>query len=314
MGKGKKMVIRMNGKKTKLTQNDKTPDEKYSIKEFNDEHAAALEDSDIPELIRQNSDDSDNEIYFTRKSKLRAFKPFLLATLSAVIIGSILGFVMLNMFVDINEDLSQPGDAPPFGAAGSEGENGPSDEGETDASAGDGSAPAEIASVSAFVLQAGKFAEKANADEMAATFEQAGYSSMVWENEDFFFVLSGITNSKDQGTQLANELTEEDLEVYVKEWTTESGDINLTNEEKEWLQTYEAEWQDALASLGDGNQLSQDAWADVIDGIPENSEQLTDFADFLQEQYEQMGQADKWQDQVILLSLWEQFNQLVVQS
>ncbi|SFA68905.1 Sporulation related domain-containing protein [Lentibacillus halodurans] len=317
MGKGKKIVVWMNGTKTKLTRYDEAPDEQYSIKEFNKEQAAAVEDSDIPELIRQDSDEPDSEVYFTRKSRFRAFKPFLIAALSAIVIGSVLGFFMLNMFVDINDDIGRQGDAPPLAAAGDEdGDEGSSnsDKGDNAGSGSDDAASsAAIDAVNVFVLQAGKFGEQANADEMAATFQESGYPAMVWEKGEFFFVLSGITDSKQQAAQLANELSDENLEVYVKEWGTESGEMDLPDEEKEWLQTYEQQWNDALDSVNDGNQLSQDAWADVIDEIPENTERITEFADFLREQHQQMGQADKWQDQVILLSLWEQFNQLVVQ-
>src|SRR5699024_11780682 len=77
LGKDKKLVIWMNGKKTRLKRDDHILDEKYSIKEFNEEHAAAIEDSDIPELTRQDGDNHNKAIYYTRKSRFRAFKPFL---------------------------------------------------------------------------------------------------------------------------------------------------------------------------------------------------------------------------------------------
>ncbi|QKY69584.1 SPOR domain-containing protein [Lentibacillus sp. CBA3610] len=316
MSKGKKIEIRMNGKKTNLTHHDTKPDEKYSIKEFNKEHAATIEDSDIPELIRQDSDDPDNEIYFTRKPRFKMFKPFLLAALSAIIVGSILGFFMLNMFVDINDDISRQGDSPPLAAAGGEDDEGDStdDEGGNDNSGGnEETSPVTTEAINPFILQAGKFGEKANADEMAAALQQTGFPAMIWEKDNFFFVIAGITNSREQGTQLASTFAEDDFEVYVTEWGVPSGDLELPPQEKEWLQMFEEQWNGALAAVSDGNQLSQDAWADVVSEIPENTEQITDFTQFLREQHQQMGEADIWQDRVILLNLLEQFSQLVLQ-
>lgn len=304
----------MNGKKTELTRHDTTPNENNSIKEFNEEHAATVEDSDIPELIRQDSDNPDNTIYFTRKSKFRSIKPFLLATLSAVLIGSFLGFFMLNMFVDINDDISRQGGSSPLAASSDEEEDNTSDDDNGGSYNGDDDmSPVTIESRNAFILQAGKFSEKENADEMVSAFQQEGFPAMVWEKDEYFFVLSGITNSKEQGLTLANAFAEKDLEVYVNEWGTESGEIELSNQEREWIQAYELQWKDALTSVNDGNKLSQDAWSNVVDEIPENSEHITEFADFLKEQHQQMGSDDKWKDQVVLLRLWEQFNQLVLQ-
>jgi len=314
LGKDKKLVIWMNGKKTRLKRDDHILDEKYSIKEFNEEHAAAIEDSDIPELTRQDGDNHNKAIYYTRKSRFRAFKPFLIASISAVIIGSLLGFFMLNMFVDINADINQRDGSPLSAAANDEDEtNGAGGEG-NDAASGDGAAsPVTFEAVDAFVLQAGKFGEKANADEMAATVQQAGFAAMVWEKEGFFHVLSGIAASKQQGTQLANTFADEGLEVFVKEWQTEADERELPDKENEWLQKYEQQWNDSLASVTDGNQLSKNAWAEIVDTIPENTEYITDFTETLKEQHEQIGQGGKWQDQVILLSLWEQYNQMAVQ-
>ncbi|MFD1362919.1 SPOR domain-containing protein [Lentibacillus salinarum] len=314
MSKGNKLVIWMNGKKTQLTQNDKTPDEKHAVKEFNDEHAAAIEDSDIPELIRQD-DDQDNEVYFTRKSKFKAFKPFLLASLSAIVIGSVLGFFLLNMFVGINDDMSQQGGNMPQAATGAE-EDEADNQNDANGSTGsdsEDSTTAEIGDVSAFVLQAGKFGEQANADDMAATFQDAGYPAVVWEKEGYFYILSGIAGTKQQGEQLANDMADEDLEVYVKAWETASAKMDLPKSEKEWLQTYEQQWNDSLAAVNDGDRLSKEAWANVVDKTPEKTEHITDFAAFVTKQQQQMGEGDKWQDQQVLLSLWEQFNQLTVQ-
>ncbi|WP_167751323.1 SPOR domain-containing protein [Lentibacillus salicampi] len=309
MGKDQKLVIWMNGKKTKLKKNDQFPEEKYSIKEFNHEHAAALEESDIPELTRQDSEDYNRELYYAKKPRFKAFKPFLVATISAIVIGSVLGFFMLNMFVDINADINQENGSPISAAAGDEDNDAG---GEGNQAEADGGTAITAEAVDAFVLQAGKFGEKANADEMAATVQQAGFAAMVWEKGEFFFVLSGIAGSEQQASQLANAFADEGLDVYVKAWQTEANEFNLPDDEKAWLQDYQKQWHEAVETISNGDSLSKKAWSDVVNAIPEKTESLTDLTNVLTEQYQQMGEADQWQDQVILLHLWEQYHQLAV--
>ncbi|HLR62608.1 MAG TPA: SPOR domain-containing protein [Lentibacillus sp.] len=307
MGQNKKVDVWMNGKKTKLKKKAGNTNKQHSIKESNDEHAASLENSNIPEYVRQENEDGkkdrNKKINYKRKSKLKRAKPFLIASISAVIIGAFLGFFMLNMFVDINRNITQQDSSSSSAAADKE--NSMANAESADATA--------IDALSAYVVQAGKFSEQANAEEMAATVQDAGFSAMVWENGAFYFVLSGISTSEQQAEQTATGLADNGIEVYVKEWQTETNEITLPDNEKEWLQMYEQQWKEAVDSVSSGNHLSKDAWAEVIDAVPENTESISGIAKALNEQHQAMGQTDKWQEQVILLKLWEQFSQLISQ-
>ncbi|ALX48210.1 hypothetical protein [Lentibacillus amyloliquefaciens] len=308
MSNDEKIEVWKNGKKKTITQDDTEAKEKDSIKNYSDEQAGTIEDSDIPELIREHNDDSDseNKIHFTRKSRLKAFKPFIIAALSAIVIGSVLGFFMLNMFGDINDNISLQGNSSSLAAAGDEDDQAASGE-------SNDKSLVTIDSGNAFVLQAGKFSEKENAEQMQAAFEEQGFPSMIWEKGEYFFVLTGIADSEGRGTQLSGAYAEKNLEVYVKEWTTASAEIELTDKEKEWLQTYDQQWNDSLASISNDEKISQEQWANVIDSMPENSERLAEFTHFLSEQHNQMAKADKWQSHVILLQLWERAHKLTVQ-
>ncbi|WP_010531129.1 SPOR domain-containing protein [Lentibacillus jeotgali] len=307
MGKNKKVDVWTNGKKTKKNKNAKN-NKKHSINESNKEHAAAMENSDVPEYLRYESKDGkkghSKEIYYNQQSKFKMAKPFFIASISAVIIGAFLGFFMLNMFVDINGNISQQ-ESPSLSAAADEENTDTADAESTDAAAFDAH--------SAYVVQAGKFSEQANAEEMATAVQDAGLSAMIWENESFYFVLSGISNSEQQAEQTATEFTNNGIEVYVKEWQTEANEITLTDNEKEWLQMYKQQWDESFGSVSSGNHISKDAWSEVIDAVPEDTESISGFIEFVNEQYQAMGQTDKWQDQVILLNMWEQFSQLISQ-
>lgn len=127
---------------------------------------------------------------------------------------------------------------------------------------------------------------------------------------NYFYVLAGIANTKDQAAALADEITGQGLEVYVKEWTASAKEIQVQKHEKEWLQTYQTQWNSALDSVSKGSSLSAEGWQKVVDTIPKNPKNIADLTASVKEEYQQMGQADKWQDHMSLLRLWEQFNQL----
>lgn len=295
----KKKLWKNGGRKSHETEAN---DEK-SINQNKAEEPGTLEDSSIPELTMTTGGESESgkQPNFKRKSRFKAFKPFLVAALSAVVIGSVLGFFMLNMFVDINENISTQGNASSLAAAEEEGS------GEANNSL------AKIASSNAFVLQAGKFSEKENAEQMQETFAQQSFPSMIWEKGKYFYVLAGLAGSAEKGNQLSKGFTEQGLEVYVTEWETASQEMELTETEKDWLQSYEEQWGISMASINDNNTISQEEWTDIVENMPEESELLSGFTNFLTDQYQQMEEAGEWESQIILLKLWERTSELGVQ-
>lgn len=311
LGKDNKITVWMGGKKTTLKRDDHA-DESYSLKEFNKDYSAAtLEDAngdEVPTFVRRHSDDSDNEHYFGQKSRFSMFKPIILASVSAIIIGSVLGFFMLNMFVDIDKGLSQQNYTVPAAVDDEEANK----EGSDKESASDeviSSTPIE--SVDAFVLQAGKFEGEANANAMKNEFNQAGFSAMIWFKENYYYVLAGIAKSKDQANQLAKEFKDHQLEVFVKNWNTESSDMKLTNDEVSWFKAYNKQWTESLTALNKNEKLSEDGWANIVNKIPGDSENIGEFTAFLKKEISDLVKANKWQEQRMLLNLWYQLNLLV---
>lgn len=310
--KDNKITVWMGGKKTTLKRDDH-PDERYSIKEFNKDYSAAtLEEAngdEVPTFVRRHSEDSNNEHYFGRKSRFSSFKPIILASISAIIIGSVLGFFMLNMFVDIDKGLSQQNYTIPTTVEDDEEATKEDDDKET--ASDEVISAAQIQSMNAFVLQAGKFGDEANANEMKDKFNQAGFSAMIWLEGNFYYVLAGIANSKNKANQLANELSENQLEVFVKNWGTESSEIKLTEDEISWLKAYNKQWTESLASVNKNENLSEDGWANIVNTIPDDSKNISEFTTFLKKEISELVKANKWQEQRLLLNLWYQFNLLV---
>ncbi|MFB4166613.1 SPOR domain-containing protein [Virgibacillus sp. JSM 102003] len=311
MGKDNKITVWMGGKKTTLKRDDHA-DESYSLKEFNKDYSAAtLENTtgdEVPTFVRRHSDESNNEQYFGQKSRFSVFKPIILASVSAIIIGSILGFFMLNMFVDIDKGLSQQNYTVP---AAVDDEEANKEDSDNESASDEVISSTPIQSVDAFVLQAGKFEGETNANEMKSKFNQAGFSAMIWNKENYYYVLAGIASSKNQANQLAKEFNDHQLEVFVKNWNTESSDMKLTDDEVSWYKSYNKQWTESLISLSKDEKLSEDGWANIVNTIPDDSENIGKFTAFLEKEVSDLVKANKWEEQQLLLNLWYQFNLLV---
>src|SRR5699024_12332268 len=104
----KPITVRLNGKKANKNKRNKN-DEPTEFQSVDHEQAATVENADepIPTFARK----TDNMNPLNKKSKWGAFKPVVISISAAIVIGSMLGFIMLNMFGNIN-DLSNHGNNP----------------------------------------------------------------------------------------------------------------------------------------------------------------------------------------------------------
>lgn len=267
-------------------------------KKNNREHAATIQDSEydpIPAFARETDQKPPK-----KQSKVKTFKPIIVTTISAIAIGSILGVIMLRMFVGIDSDLAENNNLPAATIdtedEDSNTENGPSASEEMDA----------------YVLQGGVFSDKANAEEWVSKYEQAGLPSFIWEKEENYFLLVGIANTKEQAEQFADEIKEYEFDIYVKEWTTNEGAANLTNEEVDWIQSFHENWQNALQSLENDQSFTVDNWEALIENYPEETENLAALKETLSSYQESIqAQAEGFEAQHILLHLWQQYNNVI---
>ncbi|MFC4558955.1 SPOR domain-containing protein [Virgibacillus kekensis] len=300
MVKKSSVTVWINGKKAKKDQTDH-PDEPYNISDFKKEHAAAIEESDneVPTHIRRYSD---QEPQFTGKLGFRKLKPIIMAALSAAVIGSFLGFFMLNMFVDIDTGMNAQGPSVPAAAEDS------SDKKDNNGNSAGQEAGSSftIEAKQAYVLQAGKFDSGENAEKLAAAFRDEGFSPMIWVKDDFHYVLAGLGNSEEQAKQLAASFSSKLLEVYVKEWNTPSFETKLSAAEKEWFQAFEKQWSDSLIGLSRQETVTKDDWKDLIGNTPSDTNHVNALTDTLTKIFEDLNTPTKWEGQQVLLNLWYQ--------
>ncbi|WP_339228283.1 SPOR domain-containing protein [Oceanobacillus sp. FSL K6-2867] len=272
MEKHKAILVEKNGEQLKYKLHDK----KHSSATTK-QTAAAVEDSDKSIPVITGSSKSKKPYSKKRPGKLKSFKPLVAAVISALVIGSVLGFFLLRLFVDVEgQVIGEPtGQATPATVA------------ETAAGAAE-TAAVQLDSLQAYVLQAGIFSKEENAVKWAEGYLDKGVPTMVWEKDNQFFLLAGIAETKEQAAQMAENLQENgSIDIYVKEWSTSSGEAKLTEEEKGWIGEFQNAWTTSLASWSEKQTLSEETLNELAEAAPKNTETLTPLLSAVNESDEQ---------------------------
>lgn len=282
-------------------------DENYKDhKTFDSEQAATLQntgDDPVPIFARQTETNNNQKKSFNKRIKLKPFKPVMLAISSAIVIGSILGIIMLRMFVGIESEIAQGNNNSPVAGVDNE-DNGNNTEA--------GLSAFSNGSIDAYVLQGGVFSEVENADDWVEYYDQAGLHSLIWEVDDQYFLLVGLANTDDQAKQFANDITaEEGFEVFDKEWNTAEREVDLIEEEDEWLQAFEENWHEALGSLENEEIFIVDEWEGLVENYPNETDRLSSLKESITRFLDEMEQAEGSKAQNILLTLWYQYDQVI---
>ena len=275
MGKHKAILVEKNGDQLKYKLHDK----KHSSTTTK-QTAASVEDSDKSIPVLTGSSKSKNAFSKKRPGNFHTFKPLIVAIISALIIGSALGFFLLRLFVDVEGQIAgEATDHVPSAALA-----------ENNAPAAD-STDVQLDSLQAHVLQAGIFSEEANAVEWTDSYLAKGVPTMIWEKDDQYFLLAGIAATKEEAAQLADSLKAKgSIEIYVKEWSTSTGEVRLTESEQEWILKFQEVWNNALAGWTGEQTLSAETWNELAGTAPENSETLTPLLSAIKDPDEQATQ------------------------
>lgn len=147
-------------------------------------------------------------------------------------------------------------------------------------------------SISFYVVQAGVFSEEANAKKRIELFEEAGYSNVIWKKEQEIYLLTGISASKDSIKKLANEMQEEDFDVFVKEWEVKTAEQDMEKQAATYLESFLSAWNQ---SLEDKNKQALTSF--IKDNHDEISQNLQPF----QKQLIKLIQSEEKDEQEILL-------------
>lgn len=273
-------------------QNDISEEQSKDQETSETEHIKQMNTSLIPTKYEENQ-------RITQGKKTAFLKPMIIAVFSAILVGSILGFFMLNMFTNLEGEAESHEQKPTNVHAN------PVDQVDNELSS------ASLQGMSAFVLQGGVFSKAENAKEWALKFQQATLPTVIFEKDQQHYLFVGIANTEGEAKKLATTLAEQQFEVYVKEWKTEEIQIELTEEEQHWVKSFQKQWQDTLQSIYTGDDVSLEGWNDLVNSHPLQSEIALQLVDEIHMFYdEDSGKISHIEWQEMLLSTWKMYNEI----
>lgn len=228
-------------------------------------------------------------------------KPFIFAIISAIVIGSLFGIVMLHLLKGIDHN---PSDAMSNGLENNEAET---NEKESE----NKGFTHELEFLKAFVIQAGVFSERTNAENFASLHEEV--PTVIWERENQYFLFIGIARTKEQGEELKAEYDDSDLELYVKEWSIEKEHVVEDDEVKEWIYSFQSLWEKTLQSISEQDTFFVKDWQRLIDeGLA--MDDTSETAHLMDELLSEDLMDDHQAQQAFLLQVWRQVEQTYFQT
>lgn len=176
-----------------------------------------------------------------KKKKNNWLTPILITIASAGVIGTVLGMLLLQLFVGMESEQAQEvSDPNPVNSAATP----PVEAGSKE----------QLPNLSAYVLQAGVFQEQGNADEWKSLYEGNGEPAFIWERDGQYFLFIGVFATEEGARKKVKELQENGNDVFFKSWETTNVEIDLSAEALQWLEQFQDIWVKAVDAK-DQNEL-----------------------------------------------------------
>ncbi|WP_284139728.1 MULTISPECIES: SPOR domain-containing protein [unclassified Virgibacillus] len=289
----------MNRKKpvvVKLNQKDVLKNAKNTFAKFQGESDSTENNKEVPSYIRKSSNRKHPP---KKRANNKIVKPFLLSAISAVAVGLLLGFIMLNMFGNMGE---KPSAVEQPAALTSDSDNKSRDSQKKAVNLID----ASFGEMNAFVLQGGVFSQQENADVVRKQFEKSGYPAISWKKDTNFYVLVGLATTKQEAKTVADSMKENGFETYIKAWQVEEKVLQLTTDEDQWLQSFFEHWEQTAASITDDN-VSVDNWNALMEQQLNKGSKLISLQEKIQAKQDKLSKLDQKGWQAFLLELWKEY-------
>ncbi|WP_440895996.1 SPOR domain-containing protein [Amphibacillus sp. Q70] len=228
------------------------------------------------------------------RDKKRSWIRIVLTALSAVLIGTSFGLLLLFIF---SHDEDVPVTEQPN-------KNTTAEDSSSDAAATEDNQKIELNALSGYVIQAGVFESLEQAELTRETLVTQGHPSIVWETETDYRVFLAAYQSEGEAKQAGEQLAESGLEVYAREWQSNEGAANLAGEE-EWLNEFQDLWQQSFSGYTDEVEQAWNNWLNI---------DQTDLSDHTQQFYQDvestLRQLNDEQLPFYLLDLWNHYHHL----
>lgn len=232
------------------------------------------------------------------------FKHVIFASFSAIIIGVLLGVTLLTLLPNLNgEEVTI-----------AEQQEVSSERNEKKETSTVENSSAEIEEMKGIVLQAGVFQKKESAEELIFTIEQLGFPAFLWEQEGQYLLFCGVTETKERANQLAAELEESGIEIYVKDWSTREFSMNLTEEENHWINDIQQLWRESLQKHEQKETLHLATWKRLSESRLLDESPLSSIQNFISQEIPQESSEMSFdQEQMLLLKTWKKIAEIITE-
>ncbi|WP_152654757.1 SPOR domain-containing protein [Oceanobacillus sp. CFH 90083] len=212
----------------------------------------------------------------TNQSKLKRntiWKAILVSGLSAVLVGTVIGFFLFRMFVQVDTPATaeNPLQTAPTAAQTEREEERPA------------FVMASLDPLEAYILQAGIFSEQENADALIGSLTNLNISTVFFEREEEHYLMAGVGPSEDTAKSLADSLSDNQVELYVKEWSTQFREIEMTEAEREWITAFQAFFDEQLHQADLNEPIAEEEITDLVDKAPDEADRIDELVTHLTE-------------------------------
>lgn len=308
MDENKKITVKINNKKLQ-TQDSRDNGWDFPDKPTWFEQAASVDKEDkIVEVdVFEKNNLSDGPLHNKKKSKNNSsvVKAFIFTACGAIGISVILGFIILKMFVEIDDKDSLA----------------TNDRISSEATTANTDVPAEtvdgesmtLEALQAFVVQVGVFSTKEKATEWQDKVVATGYNAMVWDEGDQLRLFVGITSTEEAAKSIASDMEAKGLEAYARAWSTTERNAAFNPEVIEWLQTFPTLWTDTVEGVNQASDSGQlealKNWlAEVPAELPEN---VTVWKESIEKMVTMIAAGESIEDkQLQLLEIWQLYQKI----
>src|SRR5699024_11682113 len=86
-------------------------------------------------------------------------------------------------------------------------------------------------------------AEDGIRDRNVTVVQTCALPILRWKRDQQFFLFAGIASTNEQAEQMTKTFVDRGLDVYVKEWSIPEIDLQVTEQEYDWLRAFQNQWE-----------------------------------------------------------------------
>lgn len=169
----------------------------------------------------------------------RIILQFTIAALSALTIGAVFGVFVLQLSQEADKSVSS----------------------EVKQEAG---SKTTIPGISFYVVQAGLYADRANAEQVQATLTNKKNMAAIWQDKEDFYLFTGLANSEEK----IRKKIPKDSGFFLKEWSIKSKDVELSASERTFFNELIEAAETSLQQIDEGKMTTKQ-WTSLIENIDE---------------------------------------------